>query len=217
MMFECSKDQHVNFHKIECLQGSCKHKCKIIDESGKDMDCWGRKVSYYQFETVDESYYNKSGEKKFYKRTARKDYKDVTLRSVYKLLQEGARDYLLHRYHTLLDKVYWQRFLAETQSAIVWMDYSQNIKLVEKNQTQSAHFSGKQQTLHDLLIAHNGHNVYVYHLSDDTNHDNVMTTEILTSTIEQHPEIIETGRLILRSDNCSTQYKSRFLLKTCLT
>ena len=215
MMFECSKDKHVNFPKIECIEGRCKNKCKILDESEKKLDCWQKKVSYYQFETVLESYYNK-GNKNFYSRTARKDYKDQTVQIVYKLLQDGARSYLLHRYHTLLDKVYWQRFQQETNAAIVWLDYSQNIKLTEKNQTQSAHFSGKQQTLHDTLIHHNGVNRYIYHLSDDTNHDSVMTTEILSSIIEKYPEIIETGKLVLRSDNCSSQYKSRFVFRSLL-
>ena len=91
------------------------------------------------------------------------------------------------------------------------MDYSQNIKLVEKDQVQSAHFSGKQQTLHDTLISYKGTNQYVYHLSNDTNHDSGMATEIVESTISHHPEIKETGTLNLRLDNCSTQYKSRFV------
>ena len=56
------------------------------------------------------------------------------------------------------------------------MDYFQNIKLTEKNQVQSAHFSGKQQTLHDSLMQNKGHHDYVHHLSNDTNHDSVMTS-----------------------------------------
>ena len=142
-------------------------------------------MSYYQFLTVEEFYYNKAGEKKLCQRTARKDFKDQPLRSVYKLFQDTARPYLIHRYHTLSDKLYWQQYLDETDSAVVWMDYSQNIKLVEKDQVQSAHFSGKQQTLHDTLIVCNGKNKYVYHLSDDTNHDSVMTKEILQRVIQR--------------------------------
>ena len=215
-MFECSLDPHINFPKIECLNGTCKNNCSIFDESDKDIDCWMKRVSYYQFESKEEWYYDKAGEKKLYNRIARKDYKDQTLKSVYMLLQDNARSYLLHRYHTLSDKVYWQRYLDSTDASVVWMDYSQNIKLVEKNQVQSAHFSGKQQTLHDCLIIYKGQNKYVYHLSDDTTHDSVMTAEILKTIIDKHPEIIETGILVLRSDNCSTQYKSKFVFKALL-
>ena len=53
-------------------------------------------------------------------------------------------------------------------------------------------------------------------MSDDTNHDSVMTMEILKTILEDHPEIIETGKLVLRSDNCATQYKSRFVFKALL-
>ena len=92
------------------------------------------------------------------------------------------------------------------------MDYSMNIKLTEKNQVQSAHFSGKQQTLHDTLVRYPGSDQYqyLYHVSDDTNYDSVMTAKIISDVIKEHPEMIQSGRLVLRSDNCSRQYKSRF-------
>ena len=188
----------------------------IIDEPKKQMDCWEKKVSFYQFESVQETYYDKKRKKKFYTRIARRDYSDQTVRSVYQRLQNCARSYLLHRYHTLLNKVYWQRYLEEANSAVIWMDYSQNIKLTEKNQVQSAHFSGKQQTLHDSLIQNKGHHHYVYHLSNDTNHDSVMTEAILNDLIANYPEIIESGILILCSDNCATQYKARFVFKALM-
>ena len=98
----------------------------------------------------------------------------------------------------------------------MWMDYSQNIKLTEKRQAQSAHFSGKQQTLHDSLILHDNTYTYIYHLSDDTNHDSVMTLKIIEDIIKFHPTIIKTGQLTLRSDNCSSQYKCRYIFKGLL-
>ena len=214
--FECSEDKHINFPKIDFIKGTCKNNCMIMDKSKKQMDCWEKKVSFYQFESVQETYYDKKRKKKFYTRIARRDYSDQTVRSVYQRLQNCARSYLLHRYHTLLNKVYWQRYLEEANSAVIWMDYSQNIKLTEKNQVQSAHFSGKQQTLHDSLIQNKGHHHYVYHLSNDTNHDSVMTEAILNDLIANYPEIIESSILILRSDNCATQYKSRFVFKALM-
>ena len=168
---------------------------------------WKKRVSYYKFETKIETYFNKKGEKNEYSRTTRNDYKDVELKEVYQC------QYLLHRYHTLVDKIYWGKFLDETDEHIVWLDYSMNIKLTEKNQIQSAHYSGKQQTLHDVLIRQPSTNVnkYVYRLSDDTNHDSVMTRKILEEIVIHYPQVISSGRLVLRSDNCSMQYKSRFV------
>ena len=72
-------------------------------------------------------------------------------------------------------------------------------------------FLSKQQTLHntDLQSPYNGGNLYLYHLSDDTNHDNVMTFAIISDIIEKHPEVIEDRFLVLRSDNFQEQYKSK--------
>ena len=73
----------------------------------------------------------------------------------------------------------------------------------EKNKVQSTHFSGKQDSLHDTLFHHKNSCNYIYHISDDTNHDSVMTIKIIGDVIKNHPEVIESGRLLLRPDNCS--------------
>ena len=81
MFFECQKDNKINFPKIECIEGHCKNNCKLSDETGEEKynDIWNKKVSYYQFQSVRETYYTKEGVQKFYTRTARKDYRDVPL------------------------------------------------------------------------------------------------------------------------------------------
>lgn len=43
-----------------------------------------------------------------------------------------------------------------------------------------------------------------------------MTIQILSDIIAHHPEVMETGVLNLRSDNCSTQYKSLFVFSALL-
>ena len=50
---------------------------------------------------------------------------------------------------------------------------------------------------------------YIYHLSDDTNHNCVFTFCVVEDIILNHPEVIEQGILVLRSDNCDEQYKNR--------
>ena len=129
--FECGKDRDLNFPKLECIQGSCENNCNVIDESKKPYD-WSKCVSSYQFEQKLESFHNKKGDLSWYKRTASKDY-HVLLQEVYGLLLSSAREYLVHRYHTILDKVFWQKFLNETTNPVTWMDYSVNIKLTEKH------------------------------------------------------------------------------------
>ena len=62
-----------------------------------------------------------------------------------------------------------------------------------------------------LIQFPNGDRKYIFHLSNDTNHDSVMTTRILKDIIMHYPELLENGALVLRSDNSSTQYKSHFV------
>ena len=103
----------------------------------------------------------------------------------------------------IYDFIYWRRFLSETEHYTLWLDYSQNINFTEKRQVQSAHFSGRQHPLHNTVLqaTKNGKHTYTYHLSDDTNHDSVMTFSIIKDIIHCHPEVIQDEVLILHLDN----------------
>ena len=110
------------------------------------------------------------------------------------------------------DKFYWKNFCQTKKDQTLWLDYSQNIAFTEKKQVQSAHFSGRQHTLHNTVIQspNEGESVYIYHLSDDTNHDSVLTFSIIRDIIYHHPEISQKGFSILPSNNGQEQYKCKF-------
>ena len=60
------------------------------------------------------------------------------------------------------------------------MDFSQNIVLKTKDEAQTAHFLGKQQSLHySIVIDENDTLNYVYHLSDDIGYDSTFFDEVL--------------------------------------
>ena len=122
-----------------------------------------------------------------------------------------AKKYVIHRFLVATDKVFWSKFIANYRFPVLTLGYSENIALKPKFEVQAAHFSGRQHTLHCCVMESDGVNNYVYHLSDDTTHDNIMTFSILKDLVETYPEILANGKLILRSDNASTQYKSRFV------
>ena len=106
------------------------------------------------------------------------------------LIQSVAVHYLIHRFLIINDFTYWRRFLSETEHYTLWLDYSQTINFTEKRQVQSAHFSGRQHTLHDTVLQAPKNGKHIYHLSDDTNHDSVMTFSIIKDIIHCHPEVI---------------------------
>ena len=128
--------------------------------------------------------------------TAQVDKHD-SVKTINNNLQVLAEKCLLHRFFVVNDKVYWKKFLQVTQYYTFWLDYSQNIAFTEKKQVQSAHFSGRQHMLHNTVIqSPNDEKVYVYHLSDNTNHDSVLTFYIIKDIIHNHPEVIQKGYLI---------------------
>ena len=133
--------------------------------------------------------------------------------SMLNLLNDCAQKYLTHRYFVSMDKAFWPKFKSEAPCPIIHIDYSENEKLVPKNEVQSAHFSGRQHTLHCCVLYNNikdGDHEFVYHLSDDTTHDAVMTFQIIEDILQKYPQIVDSRYLVVRSDNCSTQYKSRY-------
>ena len=93
--------------------------------------------------------------------------------------------------------------MSETEHYTLWLEYSQNSNFTEKRQVQSANFSGWQHTLHNTVLQapKNGKHTYIYHLSDDTNHDSVMTFSIIKDIIHCHPEVMQDEVLILHLDN----------------
>ena len=194
--FKCVVNNTIHYSHIDCINGKCRNNCQIVDIAGKlglrRKHNQNALLSYYVFERIETSYYDKNGLLKSYKRTARVDKKEL-FDIVVSKLQALLKGYLQHRFVVANDRYYWKSFLNNTEHPVLWFDYLQNINFVEKNQVQSAHYSGKQHTLHDTVMINpnDGGSKYIYHLSDDTNHDSVLTFEILESIIESHPELLK--------------------------
>ena len=168
-------------------------------------------VSFYVFEAVKTKCFSKLGKDVSYDRTARVDKKDL-IQNIISQLQSAAMHYLIHHFFIINDFTYWRRFLSETEHYTLWLDYPQNINFTKKRQVQSAHFSGRQHTLHSTVLQapKNGKHSYIYHLPDDTSQDTVMTFGIIKDIIHCHPEVIQDKVLILRSDNCQEHYKCKY-------
>ena len=152
----------------------------------------------------------KKGQKCTYSCTARVDRK-APLQEVFRLLNDCAQRYIIHRFFVINARVFWQKFWSQYVHTILIFDYSENIQLKLKFEAESAHSSGKQQTLHCCVRERNGDIKYLYHLLDDKHHDSVITFAVIDDIIENDPTVIENGNLMLRSDDCPTQYKSKFV------
>ena len=104
-----------------------------------------------------------------YTRTARVDLCEPVCQLVEKL-HGLSEKYLKHRTYVdnctsvfpLLKESYSGKFIE--------LDFYQNLSLRPKDEVQSAHFSGKQFTLHCAIVEPVQYR-YHYHISDDTKHD----------------------------------------------
>ena len=74
---------------------------------------------------------------------------------------------------------------------------------------QDANFSGKQYSLH-CWIVEPGESKYVYHLSDDRNHNPMFVNDVLNDIFKLWEINDET---IIISDNAPTQYNNLFACK----
>ena len=114
---------------------------------------------------MEESYIGKEGKRIEYARTTRTNHSEPVNKIETKLYEAGDK-YLKHRiYVDNCDGVF--PLIKETYSAkFVELDFSQNISLRPKDEVQSAHFSGRQFTLHGAILDAS-EMYYYYHLSDD--------------------------------------------------
>ena len=45
MYFECNTDVDINFHSLDCVNGVCKNKCSIADDSKRNYDWYKHLLS----------------------------------------------------------------------------------------------------------------------------------------------------------------------------
>ena len=202
--FNCEKVTSIDYHDYDCVHEKCENGCKVDDCSEllkgiNDNKVSDKKITYYAFETETETYFNVKGKKVTYTRTAWKDKKEKLSEIICKL-RDSLKYYVIHRFCISNDKYYWKYFVEHSKFYTLWIDYSVNIALKEKKQAQSAHYSGKQSTLHNTVMQPpmGGEIRYIYHLSDDTNHNSILTFTIIED-ISKHPEVVVEQKIVLRS------------------
>ena len=127
--------------------------------------------TYHRYERVEEPYTKKDGTPGQYQRVTRVDHKEPVKDICQKILDTGNA-YLKHR--TYVDNVssVFPEMKSTYDGKYIELDFSQNLALRPKDEVQSAHFSGKQLTLHRSIV-NPVNNRYHFDLSDDTNHDSI--------------------------------------------
>ena len=173
---------------------------ELFDEIDAKNDC-----KYYEYKRIKESYYAENGKSVEYTRTTRVDLCEPVCKLVQKLRDIGPK-YLKHRTYVDNCAVAFPLLKETYEGKFIELDFSQNLSLRPKDEVQSAHFSGKQFTLHCSIVEQT-ENRYHYHLSDDTKHDPFFVDVVLREIISKYR--IQNEDLWIQSDNAPSQYKSK--------
>jgi hypothetical protein len=192
----------------KCLSGECdKPSCNRMPFEGHEA-IGEEIVSYYYFGIVEEDYYDKSGTQKTYKRTSRIDVPSIKLSELARLTFDDGLAYLKHKIIVDNDREVFPLLRSNHTGIFLHMDFSENINLQEKLQVQSAHFSGKQCTLHCTVMEPPNPYKYIFHFSDDTSHDGAFVDLVMRDIMDRQG-VTSGSTILVKTDNCKVQYKSR--------
>ena len=137
-----------------------------------------KNLNYYVFESILERNV-KEGVTGTYTRTTGVN-KNESVCDIYADLVGSGERYLYHRSIVDKIKVVLPKIRESFTGIYIEMDFSQKIALKTNDEVQTAHFSGKQQSLNcSIVIDEIDALRYVYHLSDDTGHDPTFVNEVL--------------------------------------
>ena len=141
--------------------------------------------------------------------------KEMSFKDLYTKIVSMKKKYTTHKYEVYNNVLHWPSILSTTEDhgEIFHLDYSENLSQQYKFEPQSSHFSKRQFSLH-CTVKHttdpNNLHLYKYCLSDEMKHDHIFTTTVLKQLTEESSSDIT----CIKSDNCSTQYKSKYIFKS---
>ena len=181
-MNNCTCDQsEVVYWSFDYCNGS-RNSCKNLPLP-EIPNLTDHRVKFFQFKVAEKEYKRKrTGEVKLTKRTDRVQ-KEASIIDLAEDFASVRKEYLVYRYQIENDKFQWSR-IVDTVSEYgrnYHLDYSENLQCSTKFEPQSANFNKDQYSLH-CTVAHcfeeRVYNKYIYHLSNDTNHDSRFTHAI---------------------------------------
>ena len=125
-----------------------------------------------------------------------------------------SKHIFVHRWQHNAFRTLLSKLPTLPKSAIAVMDFSENYLCKWQDEVQSAHWGYNQVTIHPCVLYYNCPDCqeviteYLVFLGDDLNHDAHMVKEIVDK-VRTHLKRKGVTSLIMWSDGCAAQYKSR--------
>lgn len=181
-------------------------------------------VRLYQWESKEEVFVTKKGEKKTQIRWIQVP-KTTTVEDLVDSVTKTLKDHSSHLFRAMYQHK-MEQMLADhlpIDHCLVVMDFSENISLQPQDEIESAHWTTKQVTLHPIFIQRHDINSTSENpiirkeslvvISDSLTHnaDTVYAfTSQLFAHLSQNPGPCPIKVIHRYSDNCATQYKSKY-------
>ena len=190
-----------------CVNGKCKEfKSSVHDFITVDANL----VRYSQFEQTETPYLEKNNSKTVEKTSKKteKVHHTTTFKEVTEKSMSIKWKYLSHRYQVSNDTYHWPQILSTTNALgpVFHMDYPENVTQAFKYEPQSSHFNKKQYSLHCMVKHEGDKNHYLYHLSDEINHNFALKFNVIKHAFQMSQQPVR-----ITSDNCSMQYKCKYV------
>ena len=180
---------------------------KKVQERGDDKAC-----TFHKYESVLESYTRKDGTPAEYKRVTRVNFLE-SIKNICQRVLDSGNAYLKHRMYFNNCSSVFPLMKEGYNGKYIDLDFSQNLALRPMDEVQSAHFSGKQFTLH-FSVVDPVHSRCYFHISNDATHNPVFVDHVLRDIIIKYD--IRNQDLWSQNANGLTQYKNKnafFLLE----
>ncbi|XP_046384801.1 uncharacterized protein LOC124155107 [Ischnura elegans] len=140
--------------------------------------------------------------------------KTTALQTVVKEINEMLPSFKFHCFVQKVQSAYFDHVKSKINkgTAIIQIDYAENVSLTPQDEIQSGHWGHRQVTLFTACIWYeNGVKSYVV-VSDDLTHSKESSWVFLKTIISHFKAFCyeDLTNLLIFSDNCSAQFKSKF-------
>lgn len=104
------------------------------------------------------------------------------------------------------------------KSAVMQVDFAENYSIIQQDEIQSAHWAHSQITIFTCCIWHKDRVYSFVVISDDLKHSKNSVFAFMKANIVKFKKVVPlVNKLIVFSDNCAGQFKSRYMSQLSAT
>ena len=195
----------------KCVTGKC-HECKSLKPMSLDLSSTNHLVKFYQFEITKTPHTKTTSDGKTQQKISRKCERvshEIPYKDAYSKLLSMKNLYTSHKFEVYNDVFNWPKVLETTKDTgeIYHMDFSENLD--NTNMSSSLHILVKDNfpSIVPSSTCRIHMSIFTIFLTKWNNY--AFTATVLRQLINKSSSDI----ICLKSDNCATQHKPKYVFK----